>query len=44
MSLSSHKFRVYKTMSRLEVNKSSEWDFIKVILIKNQRRGKGNKE
>ena len=31
-------------MSRPRVNKSSEWDFIKVILTKDQRRGKGNKK
>ena len=42
--VSIHKFRVYKTVSRHRVNKSSEWDFIKVILTKNQERSKGNKE
>ena len=31
-------------MSRSGVNKSSKQDFIKVILIKNQGRGKENKE
>ena len=31
-------------MSRPGVNKCLEWDFIKVILTKNQRRSKGNKE
>ena len=31
-------------MSRLEVNESLEWDFIKMILTKDQGRGKGNKE
>ena len=42
--VSIHKFRVYKTVSRSGVNESSEWDFIKVILTKNQKRSKGNKE
>ena len=42
--VSIHKFRVYKTMSRPRVDKSSEWDFIKVILTKDQGRGKGNNE
>ena len=41
--VSIHKFRVYKAMSKPRVDKSSEWDFIKVILTKNQERGKGNK-
>ena len=31
-------------MSRSEVDGSSEWDFIKVILTKDQGRGKENKE
>ena len=31
-------------MSRLRVNKSLEWDFINVILTKDQERGKENKE
>jgi len=31
-------------MSRPGVNKSSKWDFIKVILTKDQERDKGNKE
>jgi len=39
-----HKFRVYKAVSRPGVNKSSEWDFIKVILTKDQERSKRNKE
>ena len=39
-----HKFRVYKTVSRSGVNKSLEWDFIKMILTKDQERSKGNKE
>ena len=39
-----HKFRVYKTMSRPGVNESSERDFIKVILTKDQGRSKGNKK
>jgi len=42
--VSIHEFKVYKTMSRTGVNESSEWDFIKVILTKNQRRDKRNKE
>jgi len=42
--VSIHKFRVYKIMSRPGVDESSERDFIKVILTKDQRRGKGNKE
>ena len=32
--VSIHKFRVYKAMSRPEVDESSEQDFIKVILTK----------
>ena len=32
--VSIYKFWVYKIMSRLRVEKSSEWDFIKVILTK----------
>jgi len=31
-------------MSRPGVDESLEWDFIKVILTKDQERGKGNKE
>jgi len=31
-------------MSRPGVNESSEWDFIKMILTKDQRRDKENKE
>ena len=42
--VSIHKFRVYKTVSRPGVDESSEWDFIKVILTKDQERSKGNKE
>ena len=42
--MSIHKFRVYKTMSRPGVDKSSEWDFIKVILTKDQGRSKGNEK
>ena len=42
--VSIHEFRVYKTMSRLRVDKSLKWDFIKVILTKDQKRGKGNTE
>ena len=39
-----HKFRVYKAVSRPGVDESSEWDFIKVILTKDQERSKGSKE
>ena len=42
--VSIHKFRVYKTMSRPGVNKSSEQDFIKVILTKDQGRSKRNEK
>ena len=42
--VSIHKFRVYKAVSRPGVDESSEQDFIKVILTKNQKRGKENKE
>ena len=42
--VSTHKFIVYKAISRPRVNKSSEWDFIKMILTKDQGRGKRNKE
>ena len=42
--VSIYEFRVYKTMSRLRVDKSLKWDFIKVILTKDQKKGKGNKE
>jgi len=42
--VSIHKFRVYKTMSRPRVDESSEQDFIKVILTKDQERSKGNKK
>ena len=42
--VSIHKFRVYKAVSRPGVDKSSERDFIKVILTKDQGRSKGNKE
>ena len=42
--VSIYKFRVYKAMSRLRVDESSEQDLIKVILTKNQRRSKGNKK
>jgi len=38
--VSIHKFGVYKAMSRPGVNESSEQDFIKVILTKNQERSK----
>jgi len=39
-----HKFKVYKAVSRPRVDKSSEQNFIKVILTKDQERNKGNKE
>ena len=42
--VSIHKFRVYKVVSKSGVDKSSEWDFIKVILTKDQGRSKENKE
>ena len=42
--VSIYKFKVYKVMSRPEVNESLEQDFIKVILTKDQERGKRNKE
>ena len=42
--VSIHKFRVYKTVSRPRVDKSLEWDFIKVILTKDQGRSKEDKE
>ena len=42
--VSIHKFRVYKAVSRPRVDESSERDFIKVILTKNQGRSKGNKK
>ena len=42
--VSIHKFSVYKAMSRLRVDESLERDFIKVILIKDQERSKGNKK
>ena len=42
--VSIHKFWVYKAISRPRVNKSSEWDFIKMILTKDQGRSKGNKK
>ena len=42
--VSIHKFRVYKAVSRPGVDESSEWDFIKMILTKDQGRGKGNKK
>ena len=42
--VSIYKFRVYKVVSRPRVNKSSEQNFIKMILTKNQGRSKGNKE
>ena len=42
--VSIHKFGVYKVMSRYRVNKSSEQNFIKVILTKDQERSKGNKK
>ena len=40
--MSIHKFKVYKAVSKPGVNKSLEWDLIKVILTKDQGRGKRN--
>ena len=42
--VSIHKFRVYKAVSRPRVDESSERDFIKVILTKDQERSKGNEK
>jgi len=42
--VSIYKFRIYKAVSRPGVDESLEWDFIKVILTKDQERSKGNKE
>ena len=42
--MSIHKFRVYKIMSRPRVDESLKWDFIKVILTKDQGRSKKDKE
>ena len=42
--VSIYKFRVYKAVSRPGVNKSSEWNFIKVILTKDWGRSKRNKK
>ena len=42
--VSIYKFSVYKIVSKPRVDKSLEWDFIKVILTKDQERSKGNKE
>jgi len=42
--VSIHKIRVYKTISRPGVNEGSEWDFIKVILTKDQERSKADKK
>jgi len=42
--VSIHKFKVYKIMSRPEVDESLEQDFIKVILTKDQGRSKRNKK
>ena len=39
-----HKFRVYKIISRPEVDKSLEQDFMKMILTKNQERSKEDKK
>jgi len=44
MSSGGEYLRVYKAMSRPRVNEGSEWDFIKMILTKDQGRSKGNKE
>ena len=42
--VSIHKFRVYKIMSRPRIDESSERDFIKMILTKDQGRSKGNEK
>ena len=42
--VSIHKFKVYKAVSRPRVDESSEQNFIKMILTKDQGRVKGNKE
>ena len=42
--VNTHKFQVYKTISRPKVDESLKWGFIKVILTKDQRRSEGNKE
>jgi len=42
--VSIYKFWIYKTISRPGVDKSLEWDFIKVILTKNQGRSEGDKK
>jgi len=42
--VSIHKFKVYKAVSRPGVDESSERNFIKVILTKDQGRSKRNKE
>ena len=42
--VSIHKFRAYKAVSRPWVNESLERNFIKMILTKNQKRSKRNKE
>ena len=42
--MSVHKFKVYKAMSRFKVDESSEQNLIKMILTKDQGRGKKNKE
>ena len=42
--MSIHKFQVYKTISRPRVNKSLKWDFIKIILTKDQERSKRNEK
>ena len=42
--VSIYKFRVYKAISRPRVDESLKWDFIKVILIKDQERSKRNKK
>ena len=42
--VSIHKFRVYKAMSRPRVDEGSEWDFIEVILTKDQGKSKRNEK
>ena len=42
--MSIYKIRIYKIVSRPGVDESSERDFIKVILTKDQGRSKGNEK
>ena len=42
--VSIYKFWVYKTISKPKVNENLEWNFIKMILTKDQGRSKRDKE